>query len=428
MASLSGQQIKDTYQGILKTSDSAAVGGTTKTITDGAGNSTPIRITNTTLDVTGSMSLTGSMTITQTLTVSGSTVSVLPGVKGTRATGYNFDTTSTVMSYGINYITGSLGTLDISKTATTSQSYADYNFFSGSQVPNFTGSNSVTTMSIKLPAPVKSKTVSVINKSDTTFRVFPYAENSDINGVAFSKENYGYFPGYGSVDIQPDGITYNFNCYDVVDTVGSWSTDRPTAPVTTLRYDTMFISHSQGARNFSAGVGTAYNAPYGYGAGIASNGSLTLLPTASAWGSEPFRAKATRMRVYTNIILSDFGGSYTYRDADIYCFFGQTYFFQNNGVTMGQRNCLTFNNYGVNATYPNNATYQVPGTVGDTIGIGDPGSLWGDSIVIPNNGIGLGDGLTYGRTPYHYTFLMEIGKELATKVYKFRFEIDYTRI
>ena len=38
MATLSGTVIKNTYQGLLKTSDSAAISGTLKTIQDGSGN------------------------------------------------------------------------------------------------------------------------------------------------------------------------------------------------------------------------------------------------------------------------------------------------------------------------------------------------------------------------------------------------------
>jgi hypothetical protein len=38
MASLVGQQLKDTYDSLLKTSDNDALGGTYKQITDGSGN------------------------------------------------------------------------------------------------------------------------------------------------------------------------------------------------------------------------------------------------------------------------------------------------------------------------------------------------------------------------------------------------------
>ena len=49
MATLSGNSIKNTYQGLLKTSDSAAVSGTLKTIEDGSGNSTALSVSSTTV-------------------------------------------------------------------------------------------------------------------------------------------------------------------------------------------------------------------------------------------------------------------------------------------------------------------------------------------------------------------------------------------
>ena len=47
MATLSGTVIKNTYQGLLKTSDSAAISGTLKTIQDGSGNDTALSISST---------------------------------------------------------------------------------------------------------------------------------------------------------------------------------------------------------------------------------------------------------------------------------------------------------------------------------------------------------------------------------------------
>tara|TARA_R100000329_G_scaffold142514_1_gene125991 strand:- start:346 stop:1203 length:858 start_codon:yes stop_codon:yes gene_type:complete len=49
MATLSGNAIKDSYQGLLKTSDNAAISSSLKTIQDGAGNDTGISLSSTTL-------------------------------------------------------------------------------------------------------------------------------------------------------------------------------------------------------------------------------------------------------------------------------------------------------------------------------------------------------------------------------------------
>ena len=45
MASLTNKKIKDTYEGLLKTSDNAAIDGVVE-ITDGAGNTTGVSISN----------------------------------------------------------------------------------------------------------------------------------------------------------------------------------------------------------------------------------------------------------------------------------------------------------------------------------------------------------------------------------------------
>ena len=54
MASLNGTQINNTYPSLLKTADNTTIGGTQKGITDGAGNPTPLRMSNTTLQVSAS--------------------------------------------------------------------------------------------------------------------------------------------------------------------------------------------------------------------------------------------------------------------------------------------------------------------------------------------------------------------------------------
>jgi len=61
MANLTGQQINNTYQSLLKTDDNGAIGGTAKAITDGAGNATNIEMSNTATNfVSGTVDFTGS--------------------------------------------------------------------------------------------------------------------------------------------------------------------------------------------------------------------------------------------------------------------------------------------------------------------------------------------------------------------------------
>ena len=86
MASFTGQLIKDTYDGIIKTIDNGVVDSTAKNLTDGIGNLTPLWVSTTQLGVgvtpttdfhvNGSALIGGSLTITGDLTVNGSTTTI----------------------------------------------------------------------------------------------------------------------------------------------------------------------------------------------------------------------------------------------------------------------------------------------------------------------------------------------------------------
>ena len=61
MAQLTGNPIQSSYLGLIKTTDNAAIGGTAKAITDGAGNATNIEMSNTATNfVSGTVDFTGS--------------------------------------------------------------------------------------------------------------------------------------------------------------------------------------------------------------------------------------------------------------------------------------------------------------------------------------------------------------------------------
>ena len=71
MAQLTGNPIQSSYLGLFKTTDNAAITGTAKSITDGAGNATNIEISNTATNF-----------VSGTVDFTGSTVSGLPGGGG----------------------------------------------------------------------------------------------------------------------------------------------------------------------------------------------------------------------------------------------------------------------------------------------------------------------------------------------------------
>jgi hypothetical protein len=55
MASLQNQQIDQTYAGLIKTNDEAAVGATLKALEDGAGNTLPVQVSTSTVNFTGTV-------------------------------------------------------------------------------------------------------------------------------------------------------------------------------------------------------------------------------------------------------------------------------------------------------------------------------------------------------------------------------------
>ena len=55
MSTLNGQPIKDTYSGLIKTADNAAIDGTLKALEDGDGNTLPIEVSSTGINFTGTV-------------------------------------------------------------------------------------------------------------------------------------------------------------------------------------------------------------------------------------------------------------------------------------------------------------------------------------------------------------------------------------
>lgn len=64
MASLTGNTIAGSYLGLIKTVDNEALTSVTKSITDGAGNATPLFLATNLVKVSGSQQITGSLRVT----------------------------------------------------------------------------------------------------------------------------------------------------------------------------------------------------------------------------------------------------------------------------------------------------------------------------------------------------------------------------
>lgn len=70
MASLTGQQIKDTYQSLLKTDDNGLITNAFKGVTDGSGSASGLYLKNNGVSISGSLQINGN--ITGSVIVSGS--------------------------------------------------------------------------------------------------------------------------------------------------------------------------------------------------------------------------------------------------------------------------------------------------------------------------------------------------------------------
>ena len=66
MATLTGKQIKDSYDGLLKLDDNAGLTSSRKTVTDGLGNATPLSISDTEVKSTVDLEASGFKTPTGT--------------------------------------------------------------------------------------------------------------------------------------------------------------------------------------------------------------------------------------------------------------------------------------------------------------------------------------------------------------------------
>jgi hypothetical protein len=73
MAALTGNLISDSYLGLLKTTDNAVITSVTKSITDGAGNNTPLWLSSDLVKISGSVEVTGSSIILSDGVVEGHT-------------------------------------------------------------------------------------------------------------------------------------------------------------------------------------------------------------------------------------------------------------------------------------------------------------------------------------------------------------------
>lgn len=270
---------------------------------------------------------------------------------------------------------------------------------------NVVTASTITDFCARLPiTPQKGKSVTVVNTSNYKVRVFPSMNGGKINNVVD-----GYF------DVPNDGLPYVFVCYENPNP-GYWgTTNRPSSNLSVITFNDMVVSHTGGTESNYVGTNTSISSAVG--SGIDMNNNLTLTPNSTYWGSENSVATATNLRVYTNIVATDFNGDF------IQLGLSTAYKTSLNGATSGNRGSTILYDYCVyNPAIGEYCNTVSGGVLNAPPEIGDVGTYYVDIPIGTDIGLG-GTQNPYSR--FYYIFWVDIGSSVITKDYKFRFELVY---
>jgi hypothetical protein len=301
-------------------------------------------------------------TLSQVTTLAGGDVFQNLSAEGTD------NTTTSIMSYGVNVFT------------TSSQ----------------------TDFCTKLPQPVTGKRSVIVNMSTQTITVHPSNVGGRINNLPVDQP----------LVIPNDGKAYEFICTENP-LPGEWAI---IAPPATDQYvgSEIEVAHTNGVATNRFGITTATLGP-ALGAGIDINQNLTLTPAVGGWISLNQVATMTRLKVYTNILQSDLTN---YIHVGVY----QAYKTAVNGSTSGVRSYINFN------PSPSTSTYFAPvGVLNSPPEIGDTDTMYYEQVAFFGGGNGISDQMGLGGqfSRYYVTFGMIIPASAATKTYKFQFFLEY---
>lgn len=256
----------------------------------------------------------------------------------------------------------------------------------------------------RMPIASTGKSCVIVNKTTTTITVFPSATGGSINGVIDSEFN---IPG--------NSLPYTFICIENP-LPGAWTVSSPA--INQVEAEEVQISHTSGTASsaFNSGLVGVSNASSA-GSGIVS-GSLDLT---GPWRTLPFGTPGlmVKLKIYTNILATDLVGT---SQASITGQVWQAYQIDSNSSTSGVRAAHDFDDYNQDWSVVQGLSYS--GNVGDngtlykeigigygsvpsTFSIGDPAGI---SNIVSNG---------------YFTFLMTATSQCPTKVYKFKFFLEY---
>lgn len=315
-------------------------------------------------------------------------------------------TISSILNLGVPTTQPTLpvNTLTLQGTTDTTTALAAYGI-------NIAATSSLTDYCCRLPVAETGKEVIVINNSFLPIVIFPSMTGGEINGVV-----------NGSAQIPADGRAYSFFCTENP-LPGAWTT----SPLATnqIEINEMEVAHVNGAGDtnaFNVGLGGA-NFP---SAGMGISGGGTVLLTGD-WRTESSPTTIARIKIYTNILWSDLGG--TGLSQGISAAMMQGYKDSASSISYGQRKTASF--YG-SAGSPGTDVREVTGGIGSGTNVGDVGTLYMvqdvDLTASPLWQI-IGNNYTQGISGIlssgFYTFGMFIDTTCATKTYKFQWFIEY---
>jgi hypothetical protein len=294
----------------------------------------------------------------------------------------------------------SILTLEGTTNASTSQSIYGVNVISISTITDF---------ATRLPDPTTGLKTVFINNSLLSILIFPSVVGGKINGVV-----------NGSAQIPNDGRAYTFYCTDNP-LPGAWSWSSPA--INQIQIGEISVAHVNGAGDtnaYNAGLGSANFASAGMGWG----GSSIILT--GDWRTELGSATIAKVKVYSNVLWSDLGGSSS--PQSITTAMLQGYQTAASSVTFGQKQTAQF--YGTSVS-PGTDIQEVTGGTGTGTNVGDVGTLYMQQdgyfsyplyqIIGNNYNQGIAGILSNG----FYTFAMFIDTTAATKTYKFKWFIEY---
>ena len=314
---------------------------------------------------------------------------------------------STAPLYDIGELSSEeVATLTLEGTTNASTSQAIYGV-------NLIEDSSFSDLATRLPDAKTGRSVVFINNSLLPILVFPSVVGGEINGVID-----------GQASIPNDGRAYTFYC-TANPLPGAWTWSPPA--VNQIEYQEMSINHTNGVTSddFNAGQGGANDPGAGLGWAGGPVGGVTTTGTMNTYN---FPAWATKYKCYTNIQWADITGGVTVQAAWL-----QGYQNGPSSTTFGQKITMEFD--GTQA-FPGANVQEVTSGPAYTGEVGDIGTLYMELPaygyplwqIIGNQAVGNpipGNSETCYSQGFT-TFGMFINSGVQTKLYKFKWFIEYS--